>query len=548
MTTSTCSAIDWYFQGHGNNLVDSAVETLGQPTPPLMAIMAEPDTISVLPGPDTSFPSLPPPWAPALEFDSWTCSTDALPSSCAPPRWPMLLPLGTARGAVLLLNVEQVSPLAVTGHNSDVTAVLRAWVMHLLLTPGRVIAATTTATTQLATVGSQRFITAPTADQLRQQLHTRRITPDVVILDDPDPQAPELFPSTSCVITTTLANHGWAFQVDGHTASLANEHRHLAVPVDAVTSIDDPAWHSIVDTLRSQAPAYAAATKKSAPTPTGNGAHPAEQELVAEIPKQERIADTPAPEPGTSDPPPHIWVRVMGEPTITPPDGRTIDNPGRTRVWTSVITYLATAARDGATREELRDCWPASTTVSDESIRQTLSRIRTFLGNGPDGQPLLSELVRGGRRGDSEPPQKVVLNPIVLSDWERWQQLVGDRPHDVSDDALAQALAHVRAPAFDVPTNVAERFEWSKFLKDQMTDAIPDAALVLATRHSERGNQPAATTAALAGLKANPQRQDLWRLALTSTPDALQRSTLIDQLRQTVPAAEIEPATRKLLN
>lgn len=526
---SARSAADWYFQDDGNGLVDSAVASLGQPTPPLMAILAEPDTISVLPSLDRTFPPPPRPWAHVPEIDSWTCNTNALHPSADTARRPVMLPMGTARGGVLLVNLEEVSPLTISGHSSSVTAVLRAWVMNLLLAPHRVVAATAAATAQLGTIGSDRFITAPDAGTLRQRLTSLGVDADVVVLDDADPRGAELFPTTPCVITTAAAGI-WDFRVTGRSATLANDTRNLSLSLDAITSIDADGWEQLVTGLLADAP--------PAPRAPTNGQHaPATN-----------AAPTPAAAAADVDHvSPHIWVRVLGEPVITPPDGRTIDDPGRSRVWTSVIAYLATVARDGATREELRDCWGSTSTVSDQSIRQTVSRIRGFLGNTPDGEPLLPELGRGGRRADSEPPQAHRMNPLVLSDWERWQQLVGESPATASDDALAEALALVRGPAFDVPANTAARYEWAKFLTDEITDAVPDAALQLATRRVERGDHTGTVTAAMAGLKANPQRQDLWRLTLTATTDKVDLATLSNQLRRSIPSGDIEPATRKLL-
>lgn len=528
---SARSAADWYFQDDGDGLVDSAVASLGRPTPPLMAILAEPDTISVLPSLDSTFPPPPRPWAHVPEIDSWTCSTDALHPSTTTARRPVMLPIGTARGGVLLVNLEEVTPLTISGHSTAVTAVLRAWVMNLLLAPHRVVAATAAATAQLGAVGSDRFITAPDAAALRKFLTSLGVDADVVVLDDADPRAVELFTTTPCVITTAAAAGIWDFRVAGHSATLSNDTRNLALSLDTITSIDDDRWEQLVAGLLADAPPAHKAPTNGHRSPATNAAPnpPAAAEL------------------GDDQLSPHIWVRVLGEPVITPPDGRTIDDPGRSKVWTSVITYLATIARDGATREELRDCWGSTSTVNDQSIRQTVSRIRGFLGSTPDGQPLLPELGRGGRRADSEPPQAHRLDPLVLSDWERWQQIVGDSPATASDDALAEALALVRGPAFDVPANTAARYEWAKFLKDEITDAVPDAAFQLATRRVDRGDQAGTVTAALAGLKANPQRQDLWRLALKATTDKVDLGTLSNQLRQTIPSGDIEPATRKLL-
>lgn len=534
MTAPTRSAVDWYFRGDGERLVSSAVMSLGQPTPPVMAIMAEPESISVLPSLDAPFPSLPQPWTHVPHIDSWTCHTNALlPPSARSPLRPVLLPLGATRGAVLLVNLEHVSPLALTGHSQAVTAVQRAWVMNLLLTPDRIVAATAPAIAQLDLVGSHRFITAPTAEVLHRQLREQHITPDVVVLADADPHSTQIFHPTPCILISPTAFDGWAFELAGHTAALTNTGRQVAVSIDAVTALDDTDWHSIIDTLRQATTNHPHPTHESTTAPTPDNPDTLHPPLAEQPP-------TPTTQP--DEPPPHIWVRVMGDPIITPPDGRAVEDPGRSRVWTSVIAYLATTARDGATREELRDCWPPNTPVNNESIRQTVSRIRGFLG-----EEMLPQLERGGRRSNSEPPQLHILNPIVLSDWERWQQLLGDEPANASDDALAQALALVRGPAFDVPANSAERFKWAKFLKDEIDDAVPDAALILANRLTHRGDHVAAAAAALTGLKANPQRQDLWRLALTCSPDPLQRSTLIDELQRTIRAADIEPETRKLI-
>lgn len=549
MTASTTeSAIDWYFQGAGDGLVDSAVASLGQPPPPMMAVLAEPGTISVLPSLDSSFPQPPSPWAHVPEIDSWACDTAVLRPAHAPTRWPVLLPLGIARGGVLLVSLEEVRPLAVTGEASDVAAVLRAWVMNLLLTPRRVVASTVPATRQLDVVGSDRFISASDAEALRRRCADQGVTPDVVILDDGSDA--EMFPSTPCVITT-LPAAGWDFRVTGSMATLTNAGRQLSLPLDAVTAIDDTTWHDMVECLQDDV-----VQARSAPPAAPEA--PDASELPATLPAPaaphsepvETIAPDDADDQASAEEEePHIWVRVMGRPIITPPGGRTIDAQGRVNTWTSIIAYLATIARRGATREDIRRaCWPSSEDLpTPETVRQNLSRIRLFLGQGPDGEELLPPLTRGGRRSDSEPAQKEQLHKSVLSDWERWLQLVGDNPEEATDVALAKALALVRGPAWDVSADIANRYEYAKHLADTMTDAIPDAALILAGRCIKDEDTAGAAAAAAAGLKANPQRQDLWRILLSSTSDGVLRAQLVDQFRQTVPHGEIEPETRKLL-
>lgn len=593
MTTATASVTDWYFEGPGESLVQSAIAALGSPAPPLMAILAEPHTISVLPRLDEAFPAPPAPWEHIPDIDSWACDTARLRPGRTPHRWPVLLPIGAARGGILLVSLESVRPLAIAGPADGVDAVLRAWVLNLLLTPGRTVASTARAITALGRVGSPRLITAPDTATLRQQIQDRGTSPDVVILDDPDPSAAAAFASTQCVITTGEGAHqGWSFHVtDVRHATLANEARNLALELDTVTSIDDAAWQHIVGVLgddvadRQRRAAPLTRPVAAPPRPAPETATPPPWELPPQpmptppldappvwrsTPAPSAVAEPgpPAPAPSTpeqppvtiappttttaADPagdPPHIWVRILGEPTLTPPEDRGVEEVGRTRSWTAVLAYLATVGRDGATREEVSECWPANLgPPGEETVRQTLSRIRTFLGADNDGNKLLTDFVRGGRRSDSEPPQKVHLSPIVLSDWERWQQLVGENPQAANDAALSEALALVRGPAFDVPSNLAPRYEkWSKFLKDEITDAIPAGALEMVRRLESRGDRAGVAAAAEAGLKGNPQRQDLWRPRLGAAPDQIELARLANELRKIIPSAEIESATRKLL-
>lgn len=594
MTTATASVTDWYFQGPGESLVQSAITALGSPPPPLMAILAEPHTISVLPRLDEAFPAPPAPWEHIPDIDSWACDTARLRPRRAPHRWPVLLPIGAARGGILLVSLESVCPLTIGGPAEAVDAVLRAWVLNLLLTPGRTVASTARAITALDRVGSPRLITAPDTATLLQQIQDRGgASPDVVILDDHDPSAVAAFVSTPCVIVTGDGTHQgwWSFHVtDVQQGTLANEARNLALELDTITSIDDAGWQRIVGVLgddvvaRQRRAAPPAQPVTAPPQPAPEAAAPPAWELPPQpgptppldgppvwraVPAPSAVAEPsppPAPAPSapeqlpatlapattTTDPagdPPHIWVRILGEPALTPPEDRGVEEVGRTRSWTAVLAYLATVGRDGATREEVSECWPANLDPpGEETVRQTLSRIRTFLGADNDGNKLLTDFVRGGRRSDSEPPQKVHLSPIVLSDWERWQQLVGDHPQAATDSALSEALALVRGPAFDVPRNLAPRYDkWSKFLKDEVTDAIPAGALEMVRRLDSRGDRAGVLAAAEAGLKANPQRQDLWRPRLAAAPDQIELARLANELRKTIPSAEIEAATRKLL-
>ncbi|WP_100482773.1 AfsR/SARP family transcriptional regulator [Mycobacteroides abscessus] len=522
------SAISWFFNNDGGAVVDAAVATLGAPSEQLMAVVAEPGGVNVMPLDHQVFPTPPSPWRSDTSLGSWARPIDALSPIISPPR-PLLLPLGATSGAVFLVNLEALSPLTLTGDSQLLTGVLRAWVLHLLLTPGRIVAAATSRLHSLP--GTSRFITAANPRDLATRLDELGVTADVVVVDDPT--ATHLFPATTATISVDTRIGGWTFTVsaDG-TAALASLDQGVTVPLQTVTSIDDKGWGELLATFTASASAAPLIPTPASPAPAANGA-----------------GATAGPDPAAADTPrPHIWVQILGEPTVVAPDGREIAETGRRGTWTAIITYLATVGRSGASREQLRNnCWPENSKASEESVRQTLTRIRGFLGEAADGQPALPELGRGGRRNESEPPQLDKLHPAVITDWDRFTELVSEGPAAATDDELTEALSLVRGPVLGYPSKDAGRYErWAKQLIDTIIDPVTEAARELATRRRQAADLPGALAAAQAGLLANPQRQDLWRLAIECA-DTDTRTELYNQIRQVIPAKELEPATRKLL-
>lgn len=138
---------------------------------------------------------------------------------------------------------------------------------------------------------------------------------------------------------------------------------------------------------------------------------------------------------------PHIWIRVLGEPTVSPPSG---DGPAE-RDRLGQLTELACllVMRPGISAYDLDAAvWPVSKLdkVVDHAQRrkaktdrrsQVMSRLRTWLGDTATGERAVATWTpAGGYR----------LAEELQSDWDRWQTLVGGDPVHASTARLAQAL------------------------------------------------------------------------------------------------------------
>ncbi|CPV66145.1 hypothetical protein [Mycobacteroides abscessus] len=516
------SLTQWYFAEDGGAVVDAAIATLDEDTPSesVMMVLAEPESLHVRPVAGAEFPDQPLPWTYDPEIRTWARPLSSLAPRQAPAR-PLLLPLGVASGATLIVNLEAINPLTINGPTPRITAVLRAWVMHLLLTPGRVVAAATATLTEVP--GTSRFISAPTPEKLSAQLGERALSADVVILDDLS--ARHRFPSSAAV---GIGQHldVWTLRLSptGPSARLTSAGEDRVLELESIIAINDAGWNQLGQTLGAPT---AAAGSAPAPSPQPTPAASADADVAM-------------------GPEPHVWIQIFGNPTVTPPHGEPME-PGRRNTWTAIIAYLATVGRKGATNEEIRKaCYGDN--IKPETIRQHLSNIRGYLGPVSTGDGPLPEISRGGRPRAGEPPESYQLHPEVITAWDRVEQLIGAGPAHASDTALHRALNYVVGPPFAVlDKSVQARYQsWTKELIDTITDAVAGAALELATRSQGRGDQPGALWAARKGILVDPQRQDLWRLAI-EVADPETRATLFTELRAAIADEHLETATRKLL-
>ena len=138
----------------------------------------------------------------------------------------------------------------------------------------------------------------------------------------------------------------------------------------------------------------------------------------------------------------------------------------------------------GATPTQMRE----SLMVAESTRRSNMSRLRGWLGKGPEGEHLPDAY--SGR---------IRLAASVSSDWERFQSLLAGGVNRAGETSLAEALALVRG----TPLGSFEfQWSWAEQLRSDMVNMIVDAAAVLADRCTARGEHALADWAISQGIRA----------------------------------------------
>jgi len=202
--------------------------------------------------------------------------------------------------------------------------------------------------------------------------------------------------------------------------------------------------------------------------------------------------DPPGPDdnplPGNSsikDPPmaaePHSpTLLLLGEVDLVACDG-----PRPTRAAGRCLECCAwLLSNPGATPTQMRE----SLMVAESTRRSNMSRLRGWLGRGPDGAHL-PDAYSG----------HIQLSTTVSSDWERFQSLLAGGVNMASESLLAEALALVRG----APLGSFEfQWSWAEQLRSDMVSMIVDAAAVLADRCMARREHRLASWAISQGVRA----------------------------------------------
>ena len=134
----------------------------------------------------------------------------------------------------------------------------------------------------------------------------------------------------------------------------------------------------------------------------------------------------------------------------------------------------------------------AALAVAEGTRRSNMSRLRSWLGTGPDGEAYLPDAYTG----------RITLHPAISSDWQRLQILTSTGVNRASDDGLQAALELVRgAPLADAAPG---QWHWAEELRTDMISCVRDIGVELADRSLLSGDLELARWAAARALLAAP--------------------------------------------
>jgi hypothetical protein len=130
--------------------------------------------------------------------------------------------------------------------------------------------------------------------------------------------------------------------------------------------------------------------------------------------------------------------------------------------------------------------------VAEGTRRSNMSRLRTWLGSDPSGEPYLPDAYTG----------RITLHPAVSSDWQGFQILTSPAINRCGTSALRAALELVRgAPLADAAPG---QWHWAEELRTDMISAIRDLGVELTSRALEDHDLDLARWAASRALAAAP--------------------------------------------
>lgn len=135
--------------------------------------------------------------------------------------------------------------------------------------------------------------------------------------------------------------------------------------------------------------------------------------------------------------------------------------------------------------------------VAEGTRRSNMSRLRSWLGSDDHQEPYLPDAYSG----------RIVLSPLVSSDWHRLQLLTATGVNRTSTEGLCKALELVRgAPLADAAPG---QWHWAEEMRTDMVSVIRDIGVELTGRALQDSDLDLARWAASRSLTAAPQDEFL---------------------------------------
>lgn len=448
-----------------------------------------------------------------------------------PDPYPALITLGVDGDDLLLLNLEGVGTLALTGPSPSVDQVLRALAVDLAVGPLSREAAVTFAacfSDLAATLDPGRVRHVPSIEQAEREVNvratavhellaagavqdvriarSREVSTDatvaeIVLIDRALRRRPAPWRGVSAIVVDAAPSEGWSVAVDDSVATL--HPLGITFEPQRLTQVDFDHAVSLLTTAEFESP-YSYAPREPVDERT------AVSDALPEVP--DTVLDL---RDGVPAPP---RVLVLGNVHVERADDEAA--PHRRRRATELIAYLA--LHGGASPHQIDEAmWPGKR-VEKATRSPFVSRARQWLGRTPEGEPYLPQVADGGSYG---------LRPDVSCDWHdfvRFAQL-GLALGPDGAGALEAALALVRGRPFlgvDPAT-----YTWAEADIQEMISAIVDVAHVLSATRCEAGDFRGAQEAVAKGLLAEPCSELLYRDAIRAAGSAGDRDA-VDRLAE----------------
>ncbi len=485
--------------------------------------------------------------------------------------WPLLVTLGTEPdGAERVVDLESLGVLAVTGDEERATAVMAAMALELACSPwtddlrltlvgdGPLADALAQHNVQgetdldavvdrlerLAAVRVAHSGGAPARDLRLDRDRSEAWTPEVVLVDvrvapvQADRLARLLTPGRDTGITVVLRGSA---DLARTTLALGDDGLATLLP-DGVRLVPQALAAEGLDPV--VALVGATGSEETDPAPWWSGEGPADDppDNVTYLGRRRRTDDGDEQE-----------RRAAVQARMTEAADGTVRHPLLLLLGPVELLGAAGTPPTRAARQCLEYCaWllehPGTTAqsmaagllVAEGTRRSNMSRLRTWLGSGTDGEPYLPDAYSG----------RISLDPVVSSDWHQLRLLLADGVDRAPTSLLELGLRLVRgAPLADA---APVQWHWAEALRTDMISCVRDLGVELTRRALEERDLDLARWAAARALLAAPGDEVLLAGRIRTehlAGNAAETERLSLQLAQQARAlgADLHPATVDLL-